>query len=713
MKNRLLYVICLILILLWGIIIFPLIRGSGGRAGPIEKYKDKRVTISGKISKLEIKSYGEYYIYLNSVTSLREVEDGDSAVYNPRFGIICTTKDEGLFEILKCGFLIEATGELTLFEKATNPGQFDVKDYYASLGIDGRIRGAKVRLLDNRPCLDSRLYDIKLAVKEKIAAVYPEKEGGIITAILLGDKEGLPEEIKDKYTESGIVHILAISSLHISLIGVSVNKLLFKLGANRRVAAGLSSIFLILYLLAIDGSVSARRSVVMFTIHMIGVMIGRTYDVRTALTLSGLVAMIGEPDIVLNSGFWLSYGCVLSVCTIKGFEGHKWLKPFDAGLRIFTGTLPILLWYYYEVSFWGLLLNVIAIPLAGVLVAGGLAGLLIPLWLKPLSYLVSRMVCLFLFLIEKLCDLTSLTGVGTVIIGKPQVILIILYYLMLFFFSHPEKIPHFEGVTKRKTAIAFGIALMLLLVLSGNHKKKVTFLDVGQGDGIVIQSDSGVFLIDGGSSSKKNVGEKVILPFLKHEGVRRVDYALLSHPDADHVNGTLELFEGSEIRFGEVCISECLEGEWKEKYPNLFEAGERKKTKVTKIKAGYRIRDGDTLITCIYPRSDTRVTDANDGSEAFLLEHGNLSILFTGDLGEEGEKQLRVKGVTYLKVAHHGSVYSSCDEFLDYVRPKMAIISVGKNNYGHPGKPVLKRLSERGIPYIRTDYFGAYDVFLK
>ncbi|MBO4808564.1 MAG: DNA internalization-related competence protein ComEC/Rec2 [Lachnospiraceae bacterium] len=721
MKNRLLYVICLIFILLWGIIIFPLCRGHGGRAGPIEGYKDKRVTVSGLISKLETKSYGEYYIYLNSVTSIKEVMDGESAVNNPQFGIICITKDEGTYEKLKCGFSIEATGVLTLFEKATNPGQFDVKDYYASLGIDGRIKNASIRVKDSGVSLESLLYDFKCAIKGKIEAIYPEKEGGIITAILLGDKEGLPKEIKEKYTESGIVHILAISSLHISLIGFGIQKLLGRLGVNRKVAAGLSSVFLILYLWAIDGSISARRSVVMFTLHMIAVMIGRTYDVRTALTLSGVMAVIGEPEVVLNSGFWLSYGCVLSVCTIRGFEGCKWLKPFEAGLKIFAGTLPILLWFYYEVSFWGLLLNAVAIPLAGVLVAGGLVGLLIPLWLKPLGFIVSRLVCLFLFLIEGLCDLTGLTGIGTVIIGKPHPVLIILYYLMLFVFSYPEKIPILTGITKRKGAVAFGVALVAILCLSGNHRAKVTFLDVGQGDGIIIQSGREVLLIDGGSSSKMNVGEKVMLPFLKHEGVRSVDYALLSHPDADHVNGTMELLSGSEIRFKEICISECLLDEWKEKYPNLFEIGERRKSKITKISYGYRIRDGDTLITCIYPRNDTCVMDANDGSEAFILEHGSLSFLFTGDLGEEGEKQLmkvlnvsgKFKGVTYLKVAHHGSVYSSCEEFLDYVRPKAAVISVGKNNYGHPGKTVLKRLSVRGVPYWRTDFSGAFEVFLK
>ena len=158
-----------------------------------------------------------------------------------------------------------------------------------------------------------------------------------------------------------------------------------------------------------------------------------------------------------------------------------------------------------------------------------------------------------------------------------------------------------------------------------------------------------------------------------------------------------------------------------EKYPGIFMVGERRKSKVTKISIGYRIRDGDTLITCICPRSDTCVTDTNEGSEVLLLEHGNQSFLFTGDLGDSGEKQLmkvlekggKFKGVTYLKVAHHGSVYSSCDEFLDYVRPKAAVISVGKNSYGHPGKPVLKRLSDRGIPYVRTDYSGAFEVHLK
>ena len=721
MKNRYLYSLCLILVLGWGVLLFPLIEHFGGGGPPGEIYQGKRVTYTGLVDKLEPKSYGEYYIYLISAASYSEADGSDSAATNPPKGIICTTKSKEVFDKLKCGDIVSASGTFELIKEATNPGEFDGRSYYLSLGIEGRIKNASIELIGTPLTLQTYLYDIKTLVKQKIAVIFPEKEAGIITAVIPGDKEGLPKEVKEKYTEAGIVHILAISSLHVTLIGMGVYRALRKLRMSQKYAAGLAIPVMVLYLEAIDGGVSARRSVFMFVIHMIGVIIGRTYDVRTALALSALSAVISEPSIVLNSGFWLSYGCVLAVTGFDIKAGKRAIRIFEPGIRIFLGTLPIILWFYYEVSFWGIILNVLAIPLISACVATGFVSLFIPLSLKPLITLVSKLVQVCLFLIEKLCDVTGLTGVGSVIIGKPSVILVILYYLLLFFFINSPEIPAFDRFSLKKKGIAFALGASLILLFSGNRSMKVTFLDVGQGDGIAVLDGKDAFLIDGGSSSKTNVGEYVILPYLKHEGIRKVKGVFLSHPDADHINGTLEILEKGEIGIDSIYLSECLIPDWIEKHPEIFEICERRNIMVYGIHAGNRIRDGDLNFTCIFPFKGERVSDTNDGSEVLLLEACGNSFLFAGDLGaakeEKAVKLLKnspgFSGVDYLKVGHHGSDTSSSGKFLDIVNPKYALISVGKNSYGHPGEDTLEKLTERGIPFLRTDTYGAVEIFLK
>ena len=262
----------------------------------------------------------------------------------------------------------------------------------------------------------------------------------------------------------------------------------------------------------------------------------------------------------------------------------------------------------------------------------------------------------------------------------------------------------------------FGLSLFLLFFRPLEGSLKVTFLDVGQGDCACIQQESGsCYLIDGGSSSVSKAGQYRILPFLKEQGIRRIEGIFVSHMDEDHVNGIMELLEMSRdrktgLKIARLFLSECKETQ--EQREKLEKAGEEAGCQIFYIKKGSTVKKGKLNITCLSPERDNM--ESNEGSQALLAEAEGCSFLFTGDIEGMGEEQLlsvcREAGITcdILKVAHHGSRNSTSEELLDVIRPEAAVISCGEDNlYGHPHQELLRRMKDRKIQIFQTDNTGA------
>lgn len=646
------------------------------------------------------------------------------------------------------------------FSPATNPGEFDFAKYYYSVGYLGRIYDAEVLALSGEAGLQECLYEFQMMWKKRLYEVFPEKEASIMAAILLGEKGDVDEEIRALYERNGIVHILSISGLHITIIGMGLYKLLRKAGLPVWTAAIGGALVLVLYGMMTGFGVSVCRAVGMYLLRMLGLLWGRTYDVLTALGFVGALMALINPAWLGHMGYLLSFGSVLGLGILlpvlsKSKEANEIPKPQKfvegrmrrvvkkvwqfvvgllregllAGVSITVTTLPIQLWFSYEISVYSVFLNALILPLMSVVVIVGLVVMIV-----PGIGIVGTVNVIILAGYEGLCHVFESLPEAMWNPGRPEVWQVVVYYLLWAVVVWG--IPWLQGVYERaganlRTGKWFVVQLALLAVAVGIlafpkfHGDRVTFLDVGQGDCICIQLSSGeVYLFDCGSSSRKDIGEDVLIPFLKYYGISEIDAVFASHGDADHTNGLRELIQQSSevhIEVGQLILPYMDADILQEEFSGLLEVAEDAEVPVRTIAAGERWSCGEDSFVCLHPAVG-EYFEGNAGSECFyveLQEGGQvLSLLLTGDVENQGELQLILRlveygicGVDVLKVGHHGSKNSSSEAFLAQVKPQVAIISCGRKNfYGHPHEETLERLERVGSQIVTTSECGAVTI---
>lgn len=786
---------------------------------------------------------------------------------------------------LKIGQQIVLEGTFALFSTATNPGEFDAQAYYAAKGIGGRVRKAQILAAGEKySFLREKLYGFRQVLHDRLAEVFPAKEASVMQTLLLGEKEELDAEVKALYQKNGIAHILSISGLHITLLGMGVYRLLKRLGLPVRAAAVGGAMLLFIYGVMVGMSVSASRAIGMYLLQMLGIFVGRTYDMLTGLGLMALLLVLQEPERLFDVSFLMSFGAVLGICIltpvfsrgcwerdadaeseVKGistwlrtvadilgdsaYERNKyregWRKVayeeirrmvsavkggFAASVGVILFTLPVQLWFFYEIPVYSVLLNLLVLPFMSAVVAGGILSLI------PGLGIVGTVDCLILWWYEWICERFGELPGAVWCVGQPERWQIVCYYAGIFLLVfgrkyveawkkrgtygeenisgdrlHSARTPWClitrgadESIRNRKRdckgemmhrnrvphlTAAVMILGLLIGLLTGNFDcgSRVTFLDVGQGDGIVVETGQGAYLFDCGSTSRKNIGEYVLKPYLKSRGISSLRGVFVSHPDEDHMNGVLELMENGEewgITAEQLFLPAIRESERRETFEQLLAAAEVAEVSVSYIKCGDEIRDSQLRLLCLHPEENTTLADANAYSECFYVEVfakkmkqeaiddrkandasgasaiGKISILLTGDVEGEGERQLTQKlqalqesqslqesrplqeswllqelqslqesrslqltrrlqeqrgqrkfRVDILKVAHHGSGYSTGTEFLATASPATAIISCGRNNsYGHPHVETLQRLEDARVPWYGTMDYGALTV---
>lgn len=750
-------------------------------AKQLEEYD--KLTITGQVYQKDEKS-----IYLKSVFIIGSEAFGQSAVDSRQRipcqeNIICETEAAPAVPL---GSIVTLEGVFYPCSRATNPGEFDSAIYYRTLEVGGRLR--KARLLEQGQehwAVREALYGLRIRLKERLYRIFPEKEASVMSALLLGDKTDLDGELKDLYKRNGILHILSISSLHITIIGMSVYKLFRKMGMPICPAAVAGGVLLVLYGCMTGFSVSACRAIGMYLIKMLAEIVGRTYDMLTALGVMAAVMVTKNPYYLMNSGFLLSFGSVLGIGVVypallpemphaapgRKEELPEWAGRFPAcfqkvcqefgkgvrrvpgelaqsaflSLSITLATLPAQLWFYYEIPVYSVLLNLLVLPFMKLVIITGLVAMFVP-GLGGLGLAA----CLVLRGYEFLCGCFDKLPFRSWNPGCPQLWQIVIYYIALAgvvmaraYSKEGAERKADGGVSagslsgpsagiraSRLSIVQAGVlaAAVLVFAVRPFPEESVTFLDVGQGDCIVVRTDSGqTYLFDCGSSSRSSIGKYILLPYLKYNGIRRVDAVFLSHPDADHVNGAVELLETggeNQIAIGQLLLPAIEEEAREEKLGELLAAARAGKgVPVGYLSAGDSWTSGSTVFTCLHPPNGFGAEDINASSECFLVQFGaaggqGMSLLLTGDVQGEGEsvllEELEKRGigrVTVLKAAHHGSKNSTPKELLEQLTPRLTVISCGRRNrYGHPHKELIGRLEESGTHILQTAQSGAITV---
>jgi len=639
---------------------------------------------------------------------------------------------------LRIGQLIKVKGEVQPFSPARNPGEFDSKAYYQGLGIDGKFIGKELEILDpgEAPLLDGirqvREWGCSLLYK------YTSKEdGGVLTAAVLGDTSGLPEDIKSLYQKNGISHLLAISGMHMSFLGLSFYRILRKTGMGLGGAGLAGTILVVMYGILTGSGPSVVRAVIMMSIAFLAAYLGRTYDLLSSASLALLFLGLKSPMLLMNGGVQLSFGAVYAIGWAGPLLGN-WLGkknflsgPISTGAAVQIVTMPITLYHFYQIPFYGLFLNLLLIPLMDWVVCSGIGVIFLGSFSPLLGTGAAGTGHYILAFYEWICkSMEGLPGYSLTF-GRPEPGRLAAYGLILFAGMAALNIwkeyeEHRAGENKEeKKRISYGLKVLflagmycfciLLLKPGPVNGLEAVFLDVGQGDGILLRAGRSAVLVDGGSSSKKSLGKYSLEPCLKSLGVPVIHFAFISHGDQDHLSGVAYLLENSEdIRIENLMLP--YHGREDEAIKKLAELAGRRGTKVKYVAGGDWIQVEDIRITCLYPGIEDRPETANEKSEVLKIDYGNCRMLFTGDMEERGEKELLERAgerlllaeVNVLKVAHHGSKYSSGEAFLDAIKPRWAVVSYGvDNSYGHPHQEVLDRLKERGTEVFKTGEGGA------
>ncbi len=632
--------------------------------------------------------------------------------------ILLYSKESNLYP----GYEIKATGTLIKFQKPRNPGEFNFQYYYNSKGISYKMQGETIQIENARKNQILCFLDwCQKSMKRVYDRWLPVEKAGIISAMFLGEKSQIPEDIRRLYQQNGIGHLLAISGLHITLIGMGFYKICIKIIKYKKLSAVLSMGVIVAYGVMTGFSISTNRAVVMTLLGLGAICLGRTYDMLTGIALSGAIILIQSPLEIRNSGFLLSFGAVLGISIISpvlnetiDWEQDIWkrkalrdfLQNLFASISVQLVTMPIILYNFYEVPLYGILINLIVIPLLSLLAGLGLgAGLLGMVTMNGAGIFMGGLYWI-LELYEWLClGFGKLPG-HSIVTGQPQMSYLVFYYVGLSVILLLWHIFHRKAV--------FGLMLLLFLfpILPENHGFEIDFLDVGQGDGIYMETEDGVkILMDGGSLDKKNLGKFVLEPFLKSKGCGKVDYVFLSHLDEDHVSGIMELAELKKmggVQIGKVILGAGVVKD--EVHEEVVKKLKEQEIPVGYIKEGSEVSLGKLKIRCLNPVNSPISVDRNDNSLVLEVQYEEFDLLLTGDISESERlvmKKLSKKEYEVLKVSHHGSKYSTSEAFLKRVSPKIAVISCGKNTYGHPHQEVLDRLRASGSQVFITKQSGA------
>ena len=626
------------------------------------------------------------------------------------------------------GSLVILKGTLKNFQQPTNPGQFNAPFYYQILRISFRLNQAEIQVKSDRFYkISEGLYQLRRKAGSKMDALLPEQEASVMKTMLLGEKGILDEEIKGLYQRNGIAHILAISGLHISMIGMGLYQLLRRAGLKIRLSGILASMVIVLYGMMTGFAVSAIRAIAMFLLQMLAQILGRTYDRITALAVAAVLVLVEQPLYLFHSGFQFSFLCVLGISLILPVLGNvrKGKKLFE-GIALMAVTLPVYLGVFYQIPVYSMFLNFIVLPMMSILMGAGIVMILAAFLCTPLGIPAAWLITGILMVYERLGLFTEQLPYHYWTPGCPAKWQLAVYVAILIIIAalgrtkrkavlyqrdciHKDCIHRRGGCAKgilqgdmrrhevlqyegsqyegsqhgmankriRRIAchggkwistygipvgICWGFLLLGVVILTWRFRPElqVTFLDVGQGDCIFLQTENGdSYLTDGGSSSVSKVGKYRMIPFLKYQGASQIKAVFVSHADSDHCNGIAELLEQAElegIRVENLVLTDLADECRSEGYEELVELAGQNGITVQFLHEGQQLQDGELLFQCLHPSKGYRAEDLNETSMVLLVTYREFSMLLTGDVQGAGEEHLtqelqdwREPGVTQMQ----------------------------------------------------------------
>ncbi len=692
--------------------------------------KQKDVKISGTISNIELSKESEIVFYLSA-----DSEAAAGSLYKIKTNFLCRIKDDSkknldsLLSAISPGNHIQLTGLFMKGRNRRNPGEFDYNKYLEAKGISGILYGNSAKDLSVRNAdvniFRNTVFKIRKCIDDEILKLHQPQTAALLRGLSLADRSKIDYDTRVEFINSGVVHILAVSGLHVGYIVLIFLILFGRLNLYFKslfTIAGLAA-----FMILTNAPASVVRATIMSAMILIAFMTNRSTNLFNSISVAALIILIIAPTELFNPGFQLSFAAVLSIAAIYPvFQSIinslkikssivKYLFLF-AGVSISAqiGTLPFTLIYFGKLSLIALAANLVVIPLAGFIVGVGIFTLLLNLLFPFLAFYYAAandILTNFLFYFVKLSGGMEYSFVR---IRDFSLFNAAAFYLFMGILLYSLK------TFKSKTAkwiTAFLVFINIWFFSAIDDKTllpektlSVLMIDVGQGDAALIKFPNGeTALIDAGETTASfDNGERIISPLLDYLGIGKIDYGFVSHVDADHYGGFISLINENKIKrifkpHPDTASTKDAKFEKFLRWKNIpVDYYDKKILKLSNARI-YFLNDIDGNI---------KLT-SNDRSGVMKIHYGKNNFLFTGDLEHKLEPHYMENYGTFLnsdvlKVSHHGSKTGSSEEFVYYVKPKISLISAGiQNKFGHPSLEVLERLKSIGSKIYRTDKSGA------
>lgn len=620
--------------------------------------------------------------------------------------VLISIKKSQQIDKINYGDLIYLEGKLEIPKIATNYKGFDYRQYLKTKKIQGIVIADNVKILKAK-YKNNLIYQMQKKIKAIIKEKLPSETGDLLLAILLGDKKDLSEQIQINFKNSNLSHMLAVSGAHVSYIIIGLTYITQNSIMGKRKARVFCIFFLIIFMAITNFTPSVTRACIMAILTLVSEILYKKADIYTNISISALIILLYNPYSLLDLGFKLSFGGTIGIVIFMRFIKKKQEEPKllnyikqMALVSICANIIiiPIIMNNFNTVSLTFLVSNILASPILAIIVIVGFSIIIISIISHSLSNILVFWLNPILNLLIKISSFCSKLPFAKILVVTPYIFNIIFYYTIILYLVNYNNLKQF---IKKKTVILLSIILILsnFIFYILPQDLKIYFIDVGQGDSTLIVTPSKkTILIDGGGSESFDVGEKVLLPYLLDRRIRKIDYIMISHFDTDHCKGIFTVIENLKVK--NIIISK--QAEKSENYKKFKEIVANKKINIILVKAGDKIKiDKYIYFKILFPTEKLIMQNPlNNNSIVSQLNYKSFKMLFTGDIEEIAEKEIlnlqkdKLKS-TILKVAHHGSNTSSTQEFINSVKPELALIGVGKNNtFGHPSECVVEKLRD-------------------
>ena len=583
----------------------------------------------------------------------------------------------------------------------------------------GTLIVSQIGIVSGRPTPAARL---RTAIARTSKILYGAR-APMVDALILGRRGGIDRELQDRFAQSGLVHLLSISGFHVGIITAWVFLLCRAIRMGRGTALGLAAGASVVYVAFLGWPAPATRAAALAALLAVSRVRQRRVETNALLSATCLCVLLIDPWAVLDLGAWLSAAALWGASTFSAWTDRTlgasvWWRTLGSSVGATLATAPITAAMLGAVAVIGIVLNFVAIPLTGVAVPGVLASLLV----YPISSGVAGALAsgsgLALHLLELLAMAGSaVPGGHTIATAELRSALPWVVGLALSLWCIGKRNTLAEAM--RRWAWAGVVVLWGSLLWAGVPRDANTgsgltlhFLDVGQGDGAVVRTPGGRWLlIDAGPLTRySDAGRRVVVPFLARHGVRKLAAVIVSHAHADHLGGVrsvLDRFEADMVLEPGNRVDDAL-------YYGFLDELAAGATPWHAARRDERFVLDGVAFTVLHPHPGWHGwgEDVNEDSLVLLIEYGSFQALLAGDAGfpAEAEMRSRAPAVDLLKVGHHGSRGSTGDEWLDSLRPRAAVISVGQNTYGHPSPVTLRRLRRRRVDVWQTNREGTISV---